>query len=83
MDPAITVDGDVVHDPNAVSEPLEWVTGTISGNRLPFLVLSFGLVGLSLWLDQRSGGGEVDALLHIDEEVAEIEAEDPPPPDTP
>lgn len=66
-----------------VSEPLEWVTGTISGNRLPFLVLSFGLVGLSLWLDQRSGGGEVDALLHIDEEVAEIEAEDPPPSDTP
>ncbi len=60
---------------DSVSEPLDWVRELISENRLPFFVLSVALVGLSLFLDRRAGGGEVDGLLHMDEEIREMEQE--------
>jgi membrane protein DedA with SNARE-associated domain len=57
-------------------DPLDWVRELISENRLPFLALSIGLVALSLLLDRKAGGTEVGGLLHIEEEIAEIEAEE-------
>jgi hypothetical protein len=60
---------------DSVSEPLDWLRELISENRLPFFVLSVGLVALSLFLDRKAGGGEVDGLLHMDEEIKEMEAE--------
>lgn len=60
---------------DSVSEPLDWLRELISENRLPFFVLSVALVGVSLFLDRRAGGGEVEGLLHMDEEIKEIEAE--------
>lgn len=60
---------------DSVSEPLDWVRELISDNRLPFFVLSVALVGISLFLDRRTGVGEVEGLLHMDEEIMEMEAE--------
>lgn len=58
---------------DSVAEPLDWVRDLISGNRLEFFVLSVALVALSLFLDRKAGGTEVGGLLHIEEEIAEIE----------
>ncbi len=58
-----------------VEAPLDWLRELITENRLPVLVISVAAVGISLWLDQRAGGTEVGGLLHIDEEIAEEEAE--------
>ncbi len=33
------------------------------------------LVALSLWADRKAGGGEVDGLLHMDDEIREMESE--------
>jgi membrane protein DedA with SNARE-associated domain len=60
---------------DVVEAPLDWVRELITENRLPVLVLSVAVVGVTLWMDQRSGGTEVGGLLHIDEEIAEEEAE--------
>lgn len=60
----------------SIDAPIEWVRDLISENRLPFLALSFGLVALSLLLDRRAGGTEIGGLLHIEEEIAEMEAEE-------
>jgi hypothetical protein len=64
---------------DVVEAPLDWLRELITENRLPVLVLSVTVVGISLWLDQRAGGTEVGGLLHIDEEIAEEEAEDDAP----
>jgi membrane protein DedA with SNARE-associated domain len=61
---------------DSVSEPLDWLRELISENRLPFFVVSVGLLALSLLLDRKAGGTEVGGLLHIEDEIAEIEAED-------
>ncbi len=63
---------------DSIAEPLDWVRELISENRVPFLALSLGLVALSLFLDRRAGGTEVGGLLHIEEEIAEMEGEDEP-----
>jgi membrane protein DedA with SNARE-associated domain len=59
-----------------VEAPLDWLREVITENRLPVLILSVTIVGVTLWLDQRSGGTEVGGLLHIDEEIEEEEAEE-------
>lgn len=60
---------------DTVAEPLDWIRDLISGNRVPFLVLSVALVALSLFLDRKAGGTEVGGLLHIEEEIAAMEAD--------
>lgn len=59
-----------------VSDPLDLIRGFISDNRWLVFGISLGLLALSLWSDRRAGGGEVGGLLHLDEEIAEIRAED-------
>ena len=61
---------------DSISEPLDWFRELISENRLAFFVISVSLVLLSLFLDRKAGGTEVGGLLHIEEEIAEIEAEE-------
>jgi membrane protein DedA with SNARE-associated domain len=57
--------------------PIDWLRGWITDNRLLVFAISIGLVALSLWLDRKAGGGEVDGLLHMDEEIREMEGEEP------
>jgi membrane protein DedA with SNARE-associated domain len=79
---ALNVGGTVVrlvllwYASDVVEAPLDWLRELITENRLPVLVLSVVVVGISLWLDQRAGGTEVGGLLHIDEEIAEEEGEE-------
>ncbi|HYI60728.1 MAG TPA: hypothetical protein VEW93_02870 [Acidimicrobiales bacterium] len=61
---------------DSLAEPLDWLRDLISDYRLPVFVLSVALVVLSLVLDRKAGGTEVEGLLHIEDEIAEIEAED-------
>ncbi len=56
-------------------EPIEWLRDLITENRLLFFGISLVLVVLSLYLDRKAGGGEVDGLLHMDEEIREMEEE--------
>lgn len=55
------------------SDPLESVRGFISDYQAPLLVVSFSLVGFTMWNERRKGGGELDSLAHLDEE---LEADD-------
>ncbi|CAN5481449.1 hypothetical protein BH24ACT4_BH24ACT4_01930 [soil metagenome] len=59
-----------------IEKPLDLVRDFITDNRWLVFGISLGLLALSLWTDRRAGGGEVTGLLHIDEEIAELEAED-------
>jgi len=54
---------------DALADPLDWVRDLIAEHRLVVLVISAAAVGLSLWLDRRAGGGEIDGLLHLEEEI--------------
>jgi membrane protein DedA with SNARE-associated domain len=55
--------------------PLDWLRELITENRLLVFGISFVLVASSIYFDRKQGGGEVTGLLHIDEEIAEEEAE--------
>lgn len=61
---------------DSVSEPLDVLRDLITENRPLVFGISVGLLALSLWSDRRAGGGEVGGLLHLEEEITEIEAED-------
>ena len=66
---------------NVFDGPIDWLRDLITENRLLFFVISVVLVLISLWADRKAGGGEVDGLLHMDEEIKEMEAEDRSPAD--
>ena len=64
---------------DALADPLDWVRDLIAEHRLVVLAISAAAVGLSLWLDRRAGGGEIDGLLHLEEEIeADADAERAP-----
>lgn len=55
-------------------DPISGVVGWIGGNRVPLLVVSAGLVALSIALEVRSKGEtQVESLSHLDEEISEID----------
>lgn len=60
---------------NVFDQPIDWLRDLITENRILFFVISLLLVLLSLWADRKAGGGEVDGLLHMDEEIREMESE--------
>jgi membrane protein DedA with SNARE-associated domain len=60
---ALRVAGDIF------DRPIDAVLDFIRDYRLPLLILSVVLVGFSIWNERRQGGGEIDALTHIDEEL--------------
>lgn len=59
----------------AFEAPLDDVVGWIGDNRGILLVVSVGLVLLSIALEAKKGETEVSSLAHLDDELEEIEAE--------
>lgn len=55
----------------AFDGPIDDIVGWIGDNRAPLLVLSVGLVLISLALEAKRGEPEVRALAHLDEELEE------------
>jgi uncharacterized membrane protein YdjX (TVP38/TMEM64 family) len=60
---------------SAFDDQLSSVRGFIADYRWPLLVLSFVLVGFTIWGDRRGGREDVEDLLRLDDEVEEYEAE--------
>src|SRR5918998_67765 len=59
----------------AFERPLDDVVGWIGDNRGILLVVSLGLVLLSIALEAKRGETEVSALAHLDDEIEDIEDE--------
>lgn len=55
--------------------PIGEVLDFIGEYRLPLLVLSIIFIGTMAFLEYRKGGGELEGITHLDEELAETEAE--------
>lgn len=55
--------------------PIDDVLGFIQDYRLPLLIISVVIVGAMAFLELRKGNGEIEALLHIDEGLADAAAE--------
>lgn len=54
---------------DSVAEPLDWVRSFIADHRLLVFGVSLALLAFTLWSDRRAGGGEIDSLLHLDDEI--------------
>ena len=59
--------------------PLDAVRDFIATYRIPLLAVGFAAVAITVWSDRRRGGGEITDLVHMDEEIHEIEASDSGP----
>jgi len=59
--------------------PLDAVRDFIATYRIPLLAVGFAAVALTVWSDRRRGGGEITDLVHMDEEIHEIETSDAAP----
>jgi membrane protein DedA with SNARE-associated domain len=59
--------------------PLDAVRHFIATYRMPLLAVGFAAVAITVWSDRRRGGGEITDLVHMDEEIHEIESSDPGP----
>jgi len=60
---------------NVFDKPIDAILGFIQDYRIPLLVLSFALVGFSVWNERRQGGeDEITGLRHLEDEL-ESEAE--------
>lgn len=57
------------------SSPIDWLLDFIREYRLPLTVLSVSFVGFTIWQETRKGETEVEALLHLEEELEEAEEE--------
>jgi membrane protein DedA with SNARE-associated domain len=57
----------------AFEGPLDDLVGWIGDNRGILLVVSLGLVALSIALEAKGGETEISALAHLDEEIDEID----------
>ncbi len=55
--------------------PIDAVLDFIREYRVPLLVLSVVIVAVMTVLEYRKGGGDLEGLTHLDEEMAETEAE--------
>jgi len=63
--------------------PLDAVRHFIATYRIPLLAVGFAAVAITVWCDRRRGGGEITDLVHMDEEIHEIESSDPGPTSAP
>jgi membrane protein DedA with SNARE-associated domain len=66
--------------------PIDDVLDFIKDYRIPLLIISVLLVGLMALLELRKGNGEIDALLHLEDDLlgaSDEEDEDDPPLDGP
>ena len=69
---ALRVTGDIF------AKPIDSVLGFIRDYRLPIIIASVVLVAISIWSERRQGG-ELDALTHLDEELALEDGEESEP----
>ncbi len=56
---------------DVLASPIESVLDFFARYRLPLLLVSLALVGLTVFLDRRKGGGEIAALLELEDEAAD------------
>jgi membrane protein DedA with SNARE-associated domain len=61
----------------ALQELIDTVLGFITDHRLPFLIVSVGLVLLTTAREWRSGGTEVQALMELEHELEEVAPDAP------
>lgn len=54
---------------DVASSPLDVLRDFITENRIPVLIVSVGLVALSIWNERRAGGTEIEGLLHLEDEI--------------
>ena len=66
---------------SAFEDQLGSVRGFIGDYRWPLLVVSFVLVGLTVWSDRKQGGGPIGDLARIEDEIAEADAAAAAPPE--
>jgi membrane protein DedA with SNARE-associated domain len=59
----------------AFESPIDDVVGWIGDYRGPLLVVTIGLVVLSVALEAKRGETEVESLVHLEDEIDEIDAE--------
>lgn len=60
---------------SAFEDQLGSVRSFIGDYRWPLMAVSFALVGLTVWSDRRQGSGPIGDLAHLEDEIAEAEAE--------
>jgi membrane protein DedA with SNARE-associated domain len=60
----------------AFEAPINDILGFIKDYRLPLTVLAVALVVFTIWRERRAGATEIEALAHIDEEMAEVAEEE-------
>jgi len=61
------------------SNPLSSVQNFIGDHRLVVFAASALLLGFTIWSERRAGGSEVEQLLHLDDEIADLRGDEPPP----
>ena len=62
---------------NIFDKPIDAVLGFIQDYRIPLLVVSFALVGFTVWNERRQGETEITGLRHLEDELeAESEPDD-------
>jgi membrane protein DedA with SNARE-associated domain len=55
----------------AFETPINWVLGFISEYRVPLLILSVTVVGLTVWNESRKGTSEIEQLRRLEQELDE------------
>jgi len=63
----------------AFEAPINWVLGFISDYRIPLLILSVTLVGLTVWNESRKGTSEIDQLRRLEGDLDDDRREEPGP----
>ena len=58
-----------------LTAPIDWLVDFIREYRLPLTALSIAFVGLTIWQETRRGETELEALLHLEDEIEEAEEE--------
>jgi membrane protein DedA with SNARE-associated domain len=66
----IQVVGDIFADP--INDVLKFV----QDYRVPLLILSVAIVLLTIWNERRQGGGEIESLAHLEEELEGKDTDD-------
>jgi membrane protein DedA with SNARE-associated domain len=58
------------------SRPVRGVSHFITAHRVPVLVISVCLLAFTIWNERRKGGGEIETLTHLGDEISQGSASD-------
>jgi membrane protein DedA with SNARE-associated domain len=67
----------------AFEGPLDDVLGFLADYRIPLLILSVAVVGITSLMELRRGGGDLDAALHIEDDLGASDGESSGDPERP